>query len=477
MNSSESRNLQQVLPQISGADQVRIAEIAATLNASVGHGCIYFGVCNSQLKIEAIEGEIKKHLSHRGIDAVPGTLAERLHDEDKQTVRVYVTDPVEYLTERSSPQRCVFFVRGLPELLQEQTRNEGVRVAAVAQRLNFRRELFRDRGICAFFWINPESVAYLSRYAPDFWSFRAGTAQFEDLRGGSISPTTGFQRQEEAPARGFRAGDLEENLKQLAIYRKKSPADENAIGNLLIEVGRLYFARHKVQKALDVLHEALAIFARLDLPRQIGLARTWLARAFVETGQLDKAEQSLREAIKTGGELKDERGLAVNYNNLSLIYQARGQLEAAERWLRMAIEIHERLGDEPALAVLYNNLSPIYKARGQLEEAERWLRKAIEIDERLGDEPALAVNYNNLSQIYKARGQLEEADRWLRRAIEIDERLGDEPNLAIRYNNLSQIHHARGQLEEAENWLRKALALVESKGPSNTLNKLRANLD
>src|SRR2546425_39345 len=443
MNSSESRNLQQVLPQISGADQVRIAEIAATLNASVGHGCIYFGVCNSQLKIEAIEGEIKKHLSHRGIDAVPVTLAERLHDEDKQTVRVYVTDPVEYLTERSSPQRCVFFVRGLPELLQEQTRNEGVRVAAVAQRLNFRRELFRDRGICAFFWINPESVAYLSRYAPDFWSFRAGTAQFEDLRGGSISPTTGFQRQEEAPARGFRAGDLEENLKQLAIYRKKSPADENAIGNLLIEVGQLYFRRHEIQKALGVLHEALAIFRRLDLPGQVGLARTWLARAFEETGQLDKAEESLREAIKIGGELRDERGLAFGYNSLSQIYEARGQLEEAERWLGKAIEIDERLGNEPALAVRYSNLSQIYKARGQLEEAERWLRKAIEIDERLGSEPTLAIDYNNLSLIYQARGQLEEAERWLRKAIELMEPKGQSKILDDFKSNLELLARQR----------------------------------
>src|SRR2546427_5316519 len=105
MNSSESRNLQQVLPLISGADQVRIAEIAATLNASLEHGCVYFGVCNSQLKIEAIEGEIKEHLSHKGIDVVPITLAERVHDEDKETVRVHVTDPIVYLSEGSSPQR------------------------------------------------------------------------------------------------------------------------------------------------------------------------------------------------------------------------------------------------------------------------------------------------------------------------------------------------------------------------------------
>jgi hypothetical protein len=35
----------------------------------------------------------------------------------------------------------------------------------------------------------------------------------------------------------------------------------------------------------------------------------------------------------------------------------------------------------------------------------------------------------------------------------------------------------RGQLEEAEKRQRKAIALVEFKGPSETLNRLNANLD
>ena len=428
-----------ILPQpspLSSADKERVAEITATVGAAHQHGCIYFGICNNQMKIEAVEEALEKSLAARGITTPRVALAERYESDAGPQYRVRISDPVTYLSDHAQRERVLFFIHGLPELIRAQTDGDYSKVAPVSQLLNYRRELFHDRALCALFWLDPETVAYLMQKARDFWSFRSGTAYFLEVEEVPANLAVGALR-EESEASTRWSGDLEEKLSQLAAYRRKSPADDNAIGNLLLDVGRLHTERRELEKALDSLHEAMAIFARLGLEDRVRDTKVWLARAFKGAGRLDKAETCLREAI----------------------------------------ELDERLGDEPSLAIDYNNLSQIYDARGRLEEAEKWLLKAIGIAERLGYEPSLAIRYNNLSQIYKSRGQLEEAEKWLRKAIEIDERLGDEPKLAIRYNNLSQIYQDRGQLEEAEEWLRKAVSLMEPKGSSAILVALRQNLE
>ncbi len=448
-------------PLLGDADRRAIAEIAVTLDASK-HGCVYFGVCNNRLKIEAVEAGLEQALSAHGMDVERVVLVERDTSADPPTYRVQIANPFDYFDTLPRQACRLYFLHGLPHLIREQTGGDSSKVAPVSQLLNYRREYFHDQRLCVLFWLDPETVPYLMQNSPDFWSFRSGLARFTDAPApAQPRDTSGWQQS--APL-ALSSGDLEEKLRQLGVYRKKTPPDENAIANLLLDIGRLHVSRHEPQGAFANLHEAENIFERLGLKQRVRDVKTWLSRAYKQTGQLEKAEESIRQAMEIDRELQSEANLATDYGNLSQIYKARGQLEEAEKWLRRAIEIDERSRDEPNLAILYNNLSQIHKARGRLDEAEKWLRQAIEIDERLRDEPNLAIRYNNLSQIYKARGQLGEAEKWVRKSIEIAERLGDEPNLAIRYNNLSQIHKARGQLEEAEKWLRRATEIDERLG-------------
>jgi len=469
---------------LGNADRQAIAEVAVTLHGSK-HGCIYFAVCNNRLKIEAVEAALAQALSPHGMGTERVVLAERDTSTEPPTYRVLIPDLFDYFDQarRVAPgfspagadlkvgatrnESRLYLIHGLPELIRAQTGGDSAKVAPISQLLNFRRELFHDRSLYTLFWLDPETVPYLMQKAPDFWSFRSGMAQFTETSD-AMQQRDSSGWQQSAPS-GRWSGDLEEKLRQLAVYRKKTPPDENAIANLLMDIGGLYVNRHEPQDAFDALHEAEDIFARSGLRQRVSLVKTWLSRAFKQTGQLDKAEESIREAMKIDQELKNEASLAIGYNNLSLIHRARGQPDEAENWVRKAIEVDERLEDEPHLAVDYNNLSLVYQDRGQLDEAEKWLNKTIEIAERLGDEPLLTVSYNNLSQIYKGRGHLEEAEKWLRMAVEIAERLGDEPDLAIYNNNLSQIYQARGQLEEAEKWLRKAIGIAERLGDEPNL--------
>src|SRR5439155_755090 len=220
----------------------------------------------------------------------------------------------------------------------------------------------------ALFWIDPETTRYLAERARDFWSFRSGTAQFEgEQRGLDARSEPRGERQASAPSSRW-LGDLEEKLDQLAIYRAKSPPHESAIASLLLDIGRIRVERHELQPAFEALDQAEQTFARLGNRRQLRSAKTWLSRAYQQSGRLDRAEECTRAAIGLDEELQDERSLAVDYNDLGQIYQARGELGEAEQWLRKAIAIDERLGDEHPIAVGYNNRSQIYERRGDVGE-------------------------------------------------------------------------------------------------------------
>src|SRR5579871_649601 len=506
------------LPFLSDADQRAVAEIAQVVVHSRGRGCIYFAVCNNRLKRESVETELRASLRVPGIGVSRVILAERVAASEEVSYRILVEDPVAFFADRVAVAPTFFLIHGLPELIYSQRGlregDDDSRVAPVVQRLNYGREVFRRNAISCLFWLDPETLAYLMARARDFWSFRSGTARFEEASSDAGDSMEVGRERETPKSRGI--DSLHEKMEQLAVYRAKSPPDEHAVADLLLDIGRIRINKYDLQAALAALHEGEALFERLGDQQRLCRVKSELSRAYERLGRHEKAEEYSRNAIALAEATGDEPGLAVEYNNLGLIYQGRGELEhaeallrkaitidespgdehslairynnlsqiyydrgelePAEAWLRKSIVIAERLGDESNLAIGYNNLSQIYQTRGELQQAEIWLRKAIAIDERLGDEPGLAVRYNNLSQIFDALGQLEPAEMWLRKAIAIDERLGDEPNLAIDYSNLGQIYKARGDLVQAEAWLRKALALAEKRGSAKTLATTRGNL-
>lgn len=461
ISSSESERNPVTSTLLSDADRRAVAEMAVTLDASK-HGCVYFGVCNNRLKIEAVEAAIKQALWPHGMDVERVVLAERDTTVDPPSYRVHIVNLFDYFDTLPRQRSRLYFIHGLPDLIREQTGGDSSKVAPVSQLLNYRREYFHDQRLCVLFWLYPETVPYLTQNSPDFWSFRSGMPLFIDNPPVAQLPASSGWQQSEPSDRW--SGDLEEMLRQLAAYKQRNPPDENAIANLQLEIGRIHVHRHEPDKAFDVLRKAANTFVRLGLRNQVRLVNTWLSRAFKQKGQFEEAEECIRQAIEIDSVQKNEASLATDYKNLSQVYTERSQFDEAEKWLHRAIAINEKLGDEPKLSVLYNNLSEIYFARGQSEGAENWLRNYMDINERLGSERNRAIDFSNLSLIFQTWGQLEEAERWLRKSVEIDNRLGDEQNLAIDYSNLSQIYKLRGELDRAETELRRAMAICERLG-------------
>ena len=273
------------------------------------------GFATIGLKFEAVEAALEQALLPHGMGSERVILAERNTGTEPPTYRVHIPNLFDYLDGLPSPHSRLYLIHGLPDLIRAQTGGDSSKVAPVSQLLNYRREFFRDQRLCVLFWLDPETVPYVMQNAPDFWSFRSGLAEFADTTEAILLRESSAWQQSEPSGRW--SGDLEEKLRQLAVYRRKTPPDENAIANLLLDIGRLHVIRYESQDAFETLHEAEDIFARLGLRQRVRNVKTWLSSAFQQTGQLDKAEECVRQAMDIDRELQNESSLATGYNNLS----------------------------------------------------------------------------------------------------------------------------------------------------------------
>ena len=226
---SESLSESKLALPLSAADREAVAEIVADVSHSSKQGCLHFAVCNNRLKIESVEAALKEGLGLQGFEIKRLVLAEREPDAAPPSYRVLIPDPIGYFASSGAAPSTLFLVHGLPELVRAEMAADGSGPAPVSQRLNYRREVFHHKAVCALFWIDTETMRYLMNWSRDFWSFRSGTAQFPDTGGEAdlrLNEGSGWQTM--APSTRW-LGDVQEKLEQLALYRQKSPPDEAAI--------------------------------------------------------------------------------------------------------------------------------------------------------------------------------------------------------------------------------------------------------
>lgn len=213
---SESEFVGGVPIPLSAADREAVVDIVADVSNSTKQGCLYFALCNNRLKIESVEAALKQGLRMQGFEFKRLVLAERTGQTAPPSYRILIPDPVGYFANTNAAQPTLFLVHGLPELVRAETATDDSGPAPVAQRLNYGREVFHHRAICALFWIDLETMSYLMSWSRDFWSFRSGTAQFADTPGeADVRSTEGRGWQTMAPTTRW-LGDLEEKLDQLA---------------------------------------------------------------------------------------------------------------------------------------------------------------------------------------------------------------------------------------------------------------------
>ena len=264
----------------------------------------------------------------------------------------------------------------------------------------------------------------------------------------------------------------------LDLTRETSEAAGLDEAEILLQLGRVSYARGDLAGAEDAYAKSLAIRRRLgaDRPYLAAEAQGSLGWVYAQQSRLGEAEQLLLEAVRTLERTPDPNAheLPTAWTNLALVYQAQGRLEEAETLLVRSLARRREIYPEshPEIAGSLRSLASLRWERGRPNDAEPLLQEALEISERVygPSHPEYGVQLMTMASLQKQLGRLRAAELAFLKAIPILEgSLGPvHGDVAIALNNLGMLYREQGRLDESADALERSLAIqLELSGPDH----------
>ena len=144
------------------------------------------------------------------------------------------------------------------------------------------------------------------------------------------------------------------------------------------------------------------------LGSSVGFLTGWLDIAstmYHLQGQLDRALDYLEGALALFGQMDNPAFIALSLYNIGSIYQRQGQLDRALDFFQRVLTLNEHV-ENPAIIRGFNNIGMIYQRQGQLEAALNYFKGALALyDEQVGDLAYIARSCHNIAFLFSKQEQ------------------------------------------------------------------------
>ncbi|MEW5806977.1 MAG: tetratricopeptide repeat protein [Acidobacteriota bacterium] len=212
--------------------------------------------------------------------------------------------------------------------------------------------------------------------------------------------------------------DWKDDYSLFSSAERVSPGSVRVLNNY----GAVLLKMRMYDEAVERFKKALSMYpGYLD-------ARSNLARAYFDKGDVENADKEVRRVLAI------EPGLADAQRLLGKILLRSEDLRGAERTMKEAIT------KDSKSVILYNDLGLLYTTWKRYPDAVEAFQKAIELD------PGSATIWSNLGTAYRCLNKYEEAMNCFKKALEI---LPD--NAAILYNlGLAYMDQGKSEMALAE---------------------------
>jgi tetratricopeptide (TPR) repeat protein len=293
------------------------------------------------------------------------------------------------------------------------------------------------------------------------------------------------------------------------VQRQHGERDSSRV-DLLISIGRQYYAQDEDSRSLRVLEEAYRLSRELSEPSTRAQAACALGSSLGRRGEFDRAEALIQEGLhqrpsrpesaldrifclQRGSEVARERGtsrVAIAraqqaqelvqqapsksdllrlhaFMGLAESYRSAGQYREATETFQKASALLTALGRDNTQTggTLFNNWGLALHLLGRPLEAERVYRRAIAISSSDGGEksvsPMLLVNYSRvLRDLDRLAEAADYAERGYARAVQAGDQVVINQSLLMRgaiYRGSGDLKRAAAMLSEVEPRLRRSL--------------------
>jgi len=123
-------------------------------------------------------------------------------------------------------------------------------------------------------------------------------------------------------------------------------------------------------------------------------------------GKLDSALVVYRQALAINQKLDRPEGMADNLGNIGIVYQTQGKLDSALVFYRQALAINQKLDRPEGMADNLGNIGIVYDIQGKLDSALVFYRQALAINQKLDRPEGMAYQHFNIGLLLENRENL-----------------------------------------------------------------------
>lgn len=246
----------------------------------------------------------------------------------------------------------------------------------------------------------------------------------------------------------------------LSIKEIEQYQDIKADMNIL--AGKIYLDRGGLHQALKYYLEAVAIFERLGLRRDLGRAYCDVAWLYFKQYNDQECVNFVNKALDIATAIHDDYGIARAHSILGSLYTAQGKYEKAIPEHEFALGIRQKLQSRSGIADTYYNLGSAYEKSGQIDRAISYANKSMKIDKELGNVVNIGLGYKKIASLSILKKDYDTAKTFLYKAMELANQaalteLKRDVNLLF-----AKLHKNTGDLQTANEYLYAAIDANDS---------------
>jgi len=251
---------------------------------------------------------------------------------------------------------------------------------------------------------------------------------------------------------------------QLALRIANAKNDFEMRGDLLVDLGSVFYLLGENQQALDSLRSAL-LLAREAGNRYIeSSALNTLGIIYRATGEFQQALQHLRQALAIDRARRDRDGEGIILLNLGDVYTESAAYDSALHYYEQSLKFAEEARNRKTEAALYSSIATVHFYRAEYQQANTYGDRSLLICRSLGNKSGEANELGNLGTNYMMLEDYPKALHYLREALALSRELGDQYRQNLNLGAIGEIYNLLGDYERAAINLKEAQTIAHAIG-------------
>jgi len=236
--------------------------------------------------------------------------------------------------------------------------------------------------------------------------------------------------------------------------------DLSRLGEVLSEIGNVYYLQGEQKEGRRYLEEGLAVVRQAGNRDAEAAVLHRLGSVYYSSGNYGAARTYATQALALYEALSNKVGMANAHNNLANIERSVGDYATAQARRQTTLHLRQEIGDKWGIAASFNNLAVIPYLQGDYETAQNYWQQSLTLRNELGDRWGAGQTLDNLGLVAFSQGDYTAARQLHEQSLALRRSLGDRWGLATGLSNLAHAELYAGAVNAAQRHYQESMTLA-----------------